>query len=265
MRIALGIEYDGSPYSGWQIQDGTQTVQGCLEKALSKVANHPVRVVCAGRTDTGVHGMGQVVHFDTPSVRSDYSWVCGANANLPDSISVIWAREVNETFHARFGARRRHYRYVIFNRSVRSACLAKHVVWEYRRLDETRMIQAAEYLQGEHDFTSYRAQACQAKSPVRTLYQLDVTRDGAFVYLDLEANAFLHHMVRNIAGVLMTIGAGEKEPEWAREVLLHKDRALGGITAPPFGLYFMRVDYDAEYDLPQPQQAPHFWSMTKSS
>ncbi|MCW9024988.1 MAG: tRNA pseudouridine(38-40) synthase TruA [Gammaproteobacteria bacterium] len=263
MRIAMGVEYDGSPYCGWQIQDGTRTVQGYLEKALSKVANHPVRVICAGRTDTGVHGMGQVVHFDTPAERSSYSWVSGTNANLPDSISVTWAQLVDDKFHARFGARRRYYRYVIFNRSVRPGCLAKHVVWEYRPLDEGRMESAARHLLGEHDFSSYRAQACQARSPVRTIHRLDVTRDGAFVYIDLEANAFLHHMVRNIAGVLMTIGAGEKEPHWAQEILQFKDRTQGGITAPPYGLYFMRIDYDDEYDLPKPAQAPMFWSMTQ--
>ena len=260
MRIALGIEYDGSPYSGWQIQDGTATVQGLVEKALSKVANHPVRVICAGRTDTGVHGVGQVVHFDTTSERSEYSWTRGANANLPDSISVTWAKPVSEKFHARFAARRRHYRYVIFNRPIRPGYLSKYVVWEYRPLEVDRMQEAAKYLLGENDFSSYRALACQAKSPIRTIYRLDVTRKGQFVYLDLEANAFLHHMVRNIAGVLMAVGSGEKEPTWVKEVLDYKDRTLGGITAPPGGLYFMRIEYDHDFNIPKTGQDSLFWS-----
>ncbi|MDH5570446.1 MAG: tRNA pseudouridine(38-40) synthase TruA [Gammaproteobacteria bacterium] len=260
MRIALGIEYDGSPYCGWQIQDGSVTVQGFLEKALSKVANHPVRVICAGRTDTGVHGIGQVVHFDTTADRSEYSWIRGTNANLPDTISVTWAKPVSEEFHARFAARRRHYRYVIYNRPIRPGYLSKFVVWEYRPLNEERMAVAAKYLLGEHDFSSYRALGCQAKSPVRTIYKLSVTRKGQFVFLDLEANAFLHHMVRNIAGVLMSIGAGEKEPGWAKEVLQYKDRTLGGVTALPGGLYFMRIDYDRKFDLPQAPQSSIIWS-----
>jgi len=259
MRIALAVEYDGSPFCGWQYQDHSPSVQATVEKALSKVANHPVRVICAGRTDTGVHATEQIIHFDTDARREDHQWVFGANTNLPDAISILWAREVSEEFHARFSAIRRRYRYVILNRRIRHALLAHRTVWEYRPLDETRMQAAARYLVGEHDFSSYRALACQAKSPVRTLYQLDVQRHEELITLDLEANAFLHHMVRNIAGVLMTIGAAEQEPVWAKEVLEMRDRTLGGVTAPAGGLYLTGVDYPPEFDLPQLSRLPMVW------
>lgn len=250
MRIALGIEYDGSAYCGWQYQDHSPSVQEKVEQALSRVANHAVRVVCAGRTDTGVHALGQVIHFDTDAQREAHSWVFGANANLPDDIRVVWARHVDEKFHARFSAMRRQYRYVIFNRQVRPAILARRVSWEYRPLDIARMRDAAQYLIGEHDFSAYRALACQAKSPVRTLYRLDITQQRELIVLELEANGFLHHMVRNIAGVLLCIGAGEAVPEWAGQVLEQRDRTLGGVTAPPDGLYLTGVVYPDEYGIP---------------
>jgi len=251
MRIALGIEYDGSDFAGWQLQDGeVHTVQGAVEQALAQVADHPLRVICAGRTDAGVHATAQVVHFDTHAERSMRSWVYGANANLPKSVSVQWARPVAEEFHARFSAVRRRYRYVILNREVRPSFLAWRVAWEYRPLNEAQMRAAAQFLIGEQDFSAYRALACQAKSPVRTLYDLTVTRDRDLVILNLEANAFLHHMVRNIAGVLMDIGAGKQAPAWAREVLESRDRTLGGVTAPPYGLYLTGVGYPAHFDLP---------------
>ena len=251
MRFALGVEYDGSGFSGWQLQKhGERTVQEVVEQALSAVADHPVRIYCAGRTDTGVHASGQVVHFDTEAERSERSWVFGANANLPKDVAILWARPVDESFHARFSALRRRYRYVIYTRPVRPTFLAYRVTWSYRKLDEKRMHKAAQHLVGEHDFSSYRALACQAKSPVRTLYRLDVIREGNFIFLDLEANGFLHHMVRNIAGVLMAIGSGEQETCWSKEVLELRDRALGGVTAPPYGLYLTGVEYPAEYELP---------------
>jgi len=250
MRIALGVEYDGAPFCGWQIQKGVLTVQECVERALSAVANHEIRVACAGRTDTGVHACGQVIHFDSNAQRQTKAWVMGANANLPKGISVLWARQVNDQFHARFSALRRSYRYVIYNRSVRPTFLAQRVSWCYRPLDEARMAEAAQYLVGEHDFSSYRTLACQAKHPVRTLYRLEVSRQDQWVFLDVEANGFLHHMVRNIAGVLMTIGAGEKQPVWAQEVLQARDRTLGGVTASPDGLYFHSVAYSPDFDLP---------------
>lgn len=251
MRIALGIEYDGSDFAGWQYQEGeVSTVQGGVEHALSTVADHSVRVICAGRTDAGVHATAQVVHFDSDAERSMRSWVYGANANLPKSVSVQWARVVNDEFHARFSAVRRRYRYVILNREVRPTFLAWRVSWEYRPLDVMRMQAAARHLLGEHDFSAYRAIACQAKSPVRTLYELSVKQDRDMIFLDLEANAFLHHMVRNIAGVLMDIGAGKQSPDWARDVLETRDRTLGGITAPPHGLYLTGVTYPARFGLP---------------
>lgn len=259
MRIAAGVEYDGSAFCGWQYQDHSPSVQAAVEKALGKVADEPVRVVCAGRTDTGVHAAGQVIHFDTTAERSEFSWVRGTNSNLPDSVRLLWAKPVDDSFHARFRAQRRYYRYVIFNRPVHPAYLHRRVSWEYRPLDVSLMQQAATPLLGEHDFSAYRAVACQAKSPVRTLYQLDVQRHGQFVILNLAANAFLHHMVRNIAGVLMHIGAGEAEPDWARQVLELRDRTLGGVTAPPDGLYFMQVDYPDQYALPRLPAAAPIW------
>lgn len=259
MRIALGIEYDGRPYCGWQYQDHSPSVQAEVEQALSNVAAHPVRVTCAGRTDTGVHAAEQVVHFDTEAIRDGKAWVMGTNTNLPNSVSVLWAQAVDETFHARFSALRRRYRYVIFNRPVRPAVLAGRVAFNFRRLDESRMRAAAQYLLGEHDFNAYRALACQAKSPVRTVYRLDVTRRDELILIDIEANAFLHHMVRNIAGVLMAIGAGELEPEWAKEVLDGRDRSLGGVTAPPDGLYLMEVVYPEVFALPRLPPSSALW------
>lgn len=252
MRIALGVEYDGQEFCGWQSQkEDLPTIQDSLEAGLSTVANSPIKVVCAGRTDTGVHACGQVVHFDTEVGRSERSWVLGANANIPKAISVLWANPVSDEFHARFSALRRRYRYVIANRFVRPTFVAGRVSWDHRPLDEQRMQQAAKHLLGEHDFNSYRAAACQAHSPVRTIHRLDVQRKEDLVIIDIEANAFLHHMVRNIAGVLMAIGAGEQNVDWSREVLEARDRTLGGVTAPPHGLYFMGVEYPAEFGIPQ--------------
>jgi tRNA pseudouridine38-40 synthase len=260
MRIALGVEYDGSDFAGWQLQEGkVRTVQGNVEYALSQVADHPLRVTCAGRTDAGVHATAQVVHFDTAAERSPRSWVYGANANLPKSVSVQWARSVAVDFHARFSAIRRRYRYVILNREMHPTFLSGRVAWDYRPLNEVLMREASRFLVGEHDFSAYRAQACQAKSPVRTLYELNVSRDGELVLLDVEANAFLHHMVRNIAGVLMAIGAGKRPPGWAREVLESRDRSLAGVTAPPHGLYLTGVAYPERFGLPPLSPAQVVW------
>ncbi len=253
MRVALGIEYDGSAYHGWQAQqEGVRTVQTTLEQALAKVANHAVRVVCAGRTDTGVHALGQVAHFDTDAQRTERNWLLGSNVNLPQDVSVTWVRYVDEAFSARFSAVSRRYRYFILNRTTRSAVLGSRVTWSHRPLDAARMHAAAQVLAGEHDFSSYRALGCQAKSPVRTLHSIAVERRGDFVLLSLHANAFLHHMVRNIAGVLMAIGRGEQPLEWAAEVLDFRDRTLGGVTAPPQGLYFESVEYPDRFSIPSP-------------
>ena len=260
MRIAMGVEYDGRRFCGWQIQEGgVVTVQASLEAGLSTVADEPVKVICAGRTDTGVHAMGQVVHFDTNAVRSPRSWVFGANANMDKAVSVQWAQEVREDFHARFSARARRYRYVIVNRPVRPTFAAGRVSWDHRPLDATRMAAAARHLIGEHDFNAYRAVACQAHSPVRTVTRLDVTRHDDLVIIDIEANAFLHHMVRNIAGVLMGIGAGERDVDWSRAVLETRDRTLGGVTAPPGGLYLMDVTYPDEFGIPRLSNTRLVW------
>lgn len=257
-RIALGLEYDGAEFCGWQIQDGARNVQACLEQALGKVADHAVRVICAGRTDTGVHALNQVVHFDTGAARAPRAWVFGANTYLPHDVSVLWAQQVNDDFHARFSAIARHYRYVILNRAVRPALGYARVSWCYRALDVARMNQGAQYLMGAHDFSAYRAVSCQAKHALRTVHRLQITRHGELVVLEISANAFLHHMVRNIAGVLMEIGSGEREPVWAHEVLEGRDRTLGGITAPPHGLTLVAVDYPERFDLPPPPRPVAF-------
>jgi tRNA pseudouridine38-40 synthase len=260
MRIALGVEYDGQEFCGWQSQkQDLPTVQGSLEAGLSTVADTPIKVICAGRTDAGVHACGQVVHFDTDIERKERSWIMGVNANIPKAISVLWTRSVSDDFHARFSALRRRYRYVIANRSVRPTFAEGRVSWDFRSLDETRMQQAANHLLGEHDFNSYRAAACQAHRSIRTIYHLQVKRKKDLVIIDIEANAFLQHMVRNIAGVLMAIGAGEQEVDWSRDVLDARDRTLGGVTAPPHGLYFMGVEYPPEFGIPQVPPTELVW------
>ncbi|MFY0664060.1 MAG: tRNA pseudouridine(38-40) synthase TruA [Natronospirillum sp.] len=258
-RIALGVEYMGTQYSGWQSQSGSaRTVQDTLEAALSKVAAHPVRLFCAGRTDAGVHATGQVAHFDTSADRSPYGWTLGANSNLPNDISVQWIKPMPQTFHARFMAQARRYRYVIYNHPIPSAVLRNGMTWEKRPLSVTRMQAAANSFVGEHDFTSFRAAACQAHSPVKTIYHCRVIRQGRLVIIDVRANAFLHHMVRNIAGVLLSIGSGEAAVEWAGEVLAGRSRQDGGVTARPDGLYFVRAEYAKEFELPEPSVGPAF-------
>ncbi|MEN8213992.1 MAG: tRNA pseudouridine(38-40) synthase TruA [Pseudomonadota bacterium] len=252
MRIALGIEYNGAGFHGWQTQQqGIRSVQQTLEQAVATVANHAVRVHCAGRTDTGVHALEQVIHFDTEARRPQRAWTQGVNVNLPDDVSVLWAAQVPERFHARFSAYRRSYCYQILNRPLRSALAHRRATWIHRRLDAGLMHSAAQVLLGTHDFSSYRALGCQAKSPVRTVHHLSVERHGEFLELRIEADAFLHHMVRNIAGVLIAIGQGKAGSEWAQEVLELRDRRLGGVTAPPDGLYLERVQYPAEFQLPE--------------
>lgn len=251
MRIALGIEYAGNEFFGWQFQPHARNVQACVEAALSKVANHPVKVVCAGRTDSGVHALGQVIHADVTAQRSTHSWLMGTNANLPKDVSVLWVQPVDDNFHARFSAHARHYRYVILNRPTRPALLVKRVTWEFKPLNVELMQAAANYLLGTHDFSSYRTVACQAKNPTRTVSRLTVSRVNEQVIIEISANAFLHHMVRNIAGVLMTIGCGEQPPEWADTVLEARDRTVGGVTAPADGLYLCSVDYPTAYVFPK--------------
>jgi len=250
MKIALGIEYNGTAYCGWQKQNHSPSVQAVVEKAIAKVANHPVSVVCAGRTDTGVHALGQVVHFETDAQRSDRGWVYGANSNLPMGVSVLWAKQVKDDFHARFSALNRRYRYVILSRNIRPAILADSVTWQYKQLDVGKMHMAAQQLVGVHDFTSYRGVHCQAHNPQRNVMSLTVSSRDGYICIDIKANAFLLHMVRNIAGVLMSIGAGEMPVEWALEVLEARDRAQAGVNASPSGLYFMGVEYPPEFSIP---------------
>lgn len=257
MRIALGIEYDGAAFHGWQAQQpGVRTIQGCLERAIGRVADRPVSLICAGRTDAGVHASAQVVHFDTEARRSPRAWVFGSNSHLPADLGVSWAQPVAEAFHARFSARARRYRYVIFNRPVRSALYRQRASWFYKPLDVARMRDAGQALLGDHDFSSFRSAECQARSPVRSVYALELERRGDFVILEIEANAFLHRMVRNIAGVLMAIGSGARPAGWAREVLAARERAAGGITAPPEGLYLIAVRYPEEFGLPATEVVP---------
>lgn len=249
-RIAMGVEYDGSAFRGWQVQDRVRTVQEVLEQAVASVANHPVRACCAGRTDAGVHAFEQVIHYDTCVHRSDRSWVLGSNANLPSDVNVLWARPVCRDFHARFSATARHYLYQILRRPTRSGLQRHRAVWERRALDLERMRRAAEDLLGEHDFSSFRALGCQAKSPVRRVHYLRLEQQGDLVALRIGANGFLHHMVRNIAGVLMAIGRGDEPTSWAGDLLKIRDRTRGGVTAPPQGLYFLRADYPKALGLP---------------
>jgi tRNA pseudouridine38-40 synthase len=258
-RVAMGIRYDGSAYRGWQSQFGEiATVQDRVEKAVGQVANETVAVCCAGRTDAGVHATQQVIHFDTSADRGENSWMFGANSALPPDISVIWAKEVDSEFHARFSASRRRYRYILYNYKVRPGILRHAVGWHYKTLDESLMQQAAQYLIGEHDFTSFRGAGCQARSPVRHVHEVAVTRHKHLLILEIEANAFLLHMVRNIVGTLFAIGSGHKPPEWMGEVLAAKDRQQAGITASPAGLYLVDVTYPDEYELPKIPVGPFF-------
>lgn len=248
-RIVLGIEYDGSGFSGWQWQKQQRSVQQTLETALSNVANHPVSVQCAGRTDTGVHALEQVVHFDTRAERDFHAWLRGGNSSLPDDVRITWVKQAIGDFHARYSAIARYYRYIILNRPIKSALLRNQVTMCHLPLDADKMQMAAQYLIGKHDFSSFRAQACQSKSPCRAMYFIDVYREDDKVIIDVCANAFLHHMVRNIAGVLIEIGAGKRPVNWTEHLLDVKCRKQGGITAPPDGLYLGAVFYPECYQI----------------
>jgi tRNA pseudouridine38-40 synthase len=258
-RVAVGVEYDGTRYAGWQRQAEVASVQAELERALGSVADHPVEVTCGGRTDAGVHGLGQVAHFDTCAARSMRGWTLGANTVLPADIAVTWASEVPAGFHARYSALARTYRYVILNRSARPALLRRRVCWIHRPLDARAMHDAAQCLVGEHDFSAFRAAECQSRTATRRVDSVTVSRQDEYLIMEIKANAFLHHMVRNIAGSLIAVGTGDQPLEWLAGVLASRDRREGGVTAPAGGLYFLRIDYPPEFGLPVTSAAP--WAM----
>ncbi|HUO44901.1 MAG TPA: tRNA pseudouridine(38-40) synthase TruA [Burkholderiales bacterium] len=255
LRIALGLEYDGSAFCGWQTQPAGCAVQDALERALAAIAGAPVTAVCAGRTDAGVHALAQVVHFDTGAERPESAWVRGVNTLLPAGAAVLWMREVGADFHARHSARERRYRYLLLNHPVRPALNRARVGWFHLPLDVERMRTAARLLLGEHDFSAFRSAECQARSPVRELRRLEVLRHGDYVVFELAANAFLHHMVRNIVGCLVYVGKGKHPPEWLGEVLAGRDRRLAAPTFDAAGLYLTEVIYDAAWQLPEARGA----------
>ncbi len=259
-RIACRVEYNGAGFNGWQIQPhpGTRTVQQALETALGAVADHTVRVHCAGRTDTGVHGHCQIIHFDAPAARSPKAWVLGANGGLPEDVRVHWAVPVADTFHARFSALSRRYRYLIANASVRTPLFNRQLTWHRYPLDAQLMHAEAQALLGEQDFSAFRAASCQSNSPMRNVHSVQVARRGELVFIDIQANAFLHHMVRNIVGTLMAVGAGRQPPGWTAQVLQGRDRTRAADTAAPHGLYLVDVGYPVEYGLPSTPFGPLF-------
>jgi tRNA pseudouridine38-40 synthase len=258
MRLALSVEYDGASFHGWQRQDEVTSVQQHVEEAASRIANEPIKVVCAGRTDAGVHATGQIVHFDTTNFRPDRAWTMGLNTYLPNSIAVTWVKPVPDDFHARFSATARRYRYIIYNNPLRGAILAKGLTHVYTPLNHVLMHDAAQCLLGEHDFSAFRAVNCQAKTATRRLSHIKVIRQGSYVIIDVQANAFLHHMVRNITGSLLAIGSGEMSVEWMNELLVGKDRTLAGVTAKPHGLYLVHVCYPTSFALPKQELGPLF-------
>ncbi len=260
MRHALGLEYDGTEFCGWQRQQNSPSVQQCVEEALSSVANHRVIVICAGRTDTGVHACCQVVHFDSQSERTARQWVLGVNSHLPVGVRVLWLCKVDDGFHARFGACSRTYHYRILNRPVRPALGHSYLGWCREPLDADQMHKAAQILLGVHDFSAFRSAGCSAQHATREVSTIDVIRHGDIVQIEITANAFLYHMVRNIVGSLMSVGRGEESVRWFNELLQSRDRKLAGVTAEPQGLCFVRVRYEPKYKLPEPGPIPAMWS-----
>jgi tRNA pseudouridine38-40 synthase len=250
-RLAVGIEYDGTRYSGWQQQPGLLTIQDCVQKALSAVADHAVSVVAAGRTDAGVHAAAQVAHFETTAERPVRGWVLGANSHLPPDIALNWAMEVESSFHARHTAQGRTYRYCMLRRATRPAILRDRVCWTRAALDAVSMHECAQVLVGEHDFSSFRSVECQSTTAMRHVDAISVKAEGPLVVLEISANSYLHHMVRNIAGTLMMVGAGERPPGWVAETLAARDRTRAGITAPACGLYLWRVRYPKSLQVPE--------------
>ena len=259
MRFAAGIEYKGTAFDGWQSQSHAPSVQDRLEQALSKVADHPLRTVCAGRTDSGVHATGQVIHFDSDAQRRESEWLHGCNAHSGKDIAVRWVATVDTDFDARKRAIKRYYRYVILNTPLPSALLHDVTTHIYKPLDAQAMHQAAQALVGEHDFSSFRSAGCQSKTALRHVYAIAVRRDSRLIYIDVCANAFVQYMVRNIVGVLLEVGNGSQPKRWVGDVLENKDRSQGGVTAPSNGLYLVRVEYDTRYGLPSETVYPSFY------
>lgn len=263
-RIALGLEYDGSQFCGWQRQKTGLSVQAVLEAVLSEVADEPIAVVCAGRTDAGVHACGQVVHFDAIAVRSERAWVYGPNtilSRLLQGIRILWAQTVSDAFNARRSAIWRRYRYVIYNHPIRPSLLRQLVTWEYKKLDVQLMLEASQYWLGEHDFSSFRGSQCQSFSPIRHIHSIKIVRVNDHIIVEIVANAFLHHMVRNMIGVLLKIGRGLESPLWAKLVLEKQDRKAAGVTAPPMGLYLVEVQYPEAFSLPKMPLGPWFLNL----
>lgn len=250
MRVALGVEYDGTAYNGWQRQKSGVGIQTLVEEAVGSVADETVDVVCAGRTDAGVHASAQVVHFDTVAKRTGRSWLLGVNSELPEDININWVAFVDDDFHARYSATSRTYRYFIRNRAVRSALSRNRAWWVFEPLDEAAMREAASFLLGEHDFSAFRAAGCQASTPVREIQRIEVSRDGDWLGVTVTANAFLKHMVRNLVGLLVAVGKGDEEPSWAKAVLAGRDRTRGGVAAPAHGLTLVAVNYPARFNIP---------------
>lgn len=256
-RLVLGVQYDGSSWHGWQTQPSGETIQDMLENALHKFCKSEVKTTCAGRTDAGVHGLGQVVHFDTELNRNSYSWVNGVNAFLPGSIAVQWAKELvlnldsDEHFHARFSASSRTYCYILLNSNIRSPVWQNKAGWFFRPLDLSQMQRAAEKLIGTHDFSAFRAAGCQAKSPIKLMHEIDIRQRGELIIFTLRASAFLHHMVRNIVGSLLFVGSGRRSVNWMEDLLKSRNRSLAAPTFMPDGLYLAKIDYDEKWQLPQ--------------
>ena len=260
MRHVACVEYDGANFSGWQAQKhNVRTVQQQVEKALSKVADHDIEIITAGRTDTGVHATHQVIHFDSDAERDTFAWCRGANRFMDQDVRVLWVRPVSSEFHARFSALSRSYRFIIYNNPIQSAIFRSASSHEYRSLDPMRMSEAGRSLLGQHDFSSFRAAGCQAHSPIRTVSEFYLDSCADWIWFDIKANAFLQHMVRNIAGSLIEVGCGKREIGWIKDLLRKKDRTLAGITAPPHGLYLTGVEYPKEFDIPSDTNLVRFW------
>jgi len=255
-KFATGIEYSGTAYSGWQRQKHAPSIQQHVEDAIGYVADHRVQLVCAGRTDAGVHALEQVAHFETTAQRDERAWLLGSNSRLPGDIRIKWVLAVNDSFHARFSATARSYRYIILNSPVASALLHDRASWEYRPLNHQTMHEAAQVLLGEHDFSAFRAAGCQAKSASRCIQNIELQRQDDLIYLDIKANAFLYHMVRNIAGSLIAVGRGEHSIEWFSSVFSSKDRNMAEVTAPATGLYFLRAHYPDQIKFPNQAKKP---------